>query len=155
MGNISPLVTKNCFILIIWKVRIKYNIFGQDHQLLLFKNRGTVNQLNHNNFTYFPPNNNSRTKHSFENLYAPVFNPTLVNTFKMFNGQNSQIVACGKITIVGKTFPHLDFVTSVKFRPRDDRFFSYNSHGLITSLTVSNDGNLTIVVAMQGFHSKR
>ena len=75
--------------------------------------------------------------------------------FKMFNGQNSQIVACRKITIVGKTLPHLDFVTRVRFRPRDDRFFSYNSHDLITFLTVSNDGKLTIVVATQGFHSKR
>lgn len=124
-------------------------------------------------------------------LYAPVFNPIPITTFikghlqdilDMDWSKNDFLLTSSMDKTVRlwhveksqslKIFPHVDFVTSVRFHPKDDRFFisgcldhnvrlwsiidnsvcfNYNCHDLITSLTIASDGEVTIVGTFNGF----
>ena len=173
------------------------NNIDEDQDLLL-KNK-LLNQANHNISTTTTSNTSSKT--SFESsisnesnesigLYAPVVNPTPIKFFKEHNqdildmdwSKNDFLISASMDKTVKlwhiekfqslKTFQHLDFVTSVRFHPTDDRFFisgcldhnirlwsivdnnvcyRYDCRDLITSLTISDDGHFTIVGTFNGF----
>lgn len=161
-----------------------------------------VHTTTHMNSSNTNSNSNSRVsfKNSCSNTtegdevlspYAPVFNPNPIITFvkghlqdvlDMDWSKNDFLLTSSMDKTVKlwhveksqslKTFPHVDFVTSVRFHPMDDRFFisgcldhyvrlwsivdnsvcfNYNCHDFITSLTIASDGGITIVGTFNGF----
>lgn len=134
--------------------------------------------------------NAASRKECLTTTYAPVFHPRPYRTFKehtddildvdwsknsfILTGSMDKMVKlwhCDRATSL-QTFTHPDFVTGVRFHPRDDRFFlsacldqkcrlwsilekdvsfEYDCGDLITSMDTSYDGKYTLIGTFNGY----